>query len=105
MVILTFGRLHDVFYNYFRGIISKKYFPLSGKTFVDRGGEVEEEGSDRKLEETKKWKFYEDSNLPVVFTPISLGPRLVFNKHLLVCSYFKGCLSKFQKSTFHISYF
>lgn len=50
---------------------------------------MEEKGGDRKLEERKKWKLYEDSNLPVVFTPISLGPRLVLHKHLLGCSSFQ----------------
>lgn len=31
----------------------------------------------------KKWKLYEDRNLRVVFTPVSLVPRLMLNKYLL----------------------
>lgn len=43
---------------------------------------VEEKGR-RERTRRKKGKFYEDSNLPVIFTPISLGPRLVLSKYLL----------------------
>lgn len=43
---------------------------------------VAEEGR-RERARRKKGKFYEDSNLPIAFTPISLGPRLVLNKYLL----------------------
>lgn len=48
-----------------------------------RDEEKMEEQGRRERARRKKGKFYEDSNLSVVFTLISLAPRLVLNKYLL----------------------